>query len=1253
MRIILSLALTLLCVGATFAAEAGAAPDWENQAVFRINKEEPRASFTPFADVTQALTFDKSQSSYFQTLNGSWKFNMSVNPTSRPADFYKADYDVSGWKDISVPGNWQVQGYDYPIYTNCPYPFSPNPPFVPGGVNSSSWKAGLEGDKAGAASEDRANYNPVGSYRRTFTIPENWDGRQTFLHFDGVGTAAYIWVNGEKVGYTQDSRTQAEFNITQYLKKGENSIAVEVYRYSDGSYLECQDFWRLSGIFRDVYLISTPNVQLNDFWTKASLDDQYKAGTLDVDIKIRNLTDKAASARVQMILQDEAGKELATPTVTVQADAQKTGTATIQINSIACKPWTAETPNLYKVVFKVMDENDNVTEATAIKIGFRKVEIKDGHLMVNGKVVHIKGVNRHEIDPITAHYVRDDTMIADIRLMKQNNFNAVRTCHYPDCPRWYELCDEYGLYITDEANNESHGMGYGDKSLAKDPTWEGAHVDRVRNMVERDKNHPCVIVWSLGNEAGDGCNFTACAKWVRGRDASRPVHYERACGGENSDIQCPMYPNPKYCVDYGKTAKAKPLIMCEYAHAMGNSTGNFDKFWDAAFDPEIPWFQGGYIWDWVDQGLLTQIPSSFKVKSTGEAAAECVCSAKGEAIVEKDGKPGFNGAITAPVCDKLQVSGPFVIEASVYPTGIADHGPILMKGDNSIGLKQSNGQYGKALEFFVYDSTWRVLNVAVPENWVGAWHALRAEFDGKKMTLAVDGKVIGEKEFSGTINANEYPWTVGANAQYPGRAFPGLINEAALVSGGKTLFLVNANSKESVIPVPMEEDMYMAYGGDFGPAGTPSDDNFNCNGLISSDRTPHPGIAQVKFCQQPVKTKLVEYKDGKATLEILNRYDFNDLSGLKMFWTVNRKKGWTEVSFDKAVKPFEKTTVTIDLPENEYKGFGFFLTIEYRLAEATNWAFADSIVAAEQFQLEEVGKAPFELAKEAKIEQGEDAIDVTIGDYSYSICKKTGSVTSIKKAGKEFLAQPVAPTFWRAPTDNDRGNGHPNRCKVWKNAAKTWKINGVAVGDGIIKFDGVLPEVQADFSMTYSFNETGHLKVAMNYKKTGDNKVAEMPRFGVEFATIPGFENFAWYGRGPQETYCDRKNGLQFGLWTSTVTDNYFPYSEPQETGNHTDTFGFALHNQDNNMIIVKSQEGWDGKAILEFNALHHSTADLQSAKHPYQMVGGSLGRPETFVNVDLRQQGVGGDDSWGAHTHPEFKNTANEYRFSFIIDVE
>lgn len=1252
MRILLSAALTLLCAFASFAVHA-AAPDWENQAVFRINKEAPRASFTPFATQEEALTFDKTQSSWFQTLNGAWKFNMAVNPASRPTDFYKADFDVSNWKEISVPGNWQVQGYDYPIYTNCPYPFAPNPPFVPGGMNSTSWKAGLEGDKAGAANDDRANYNPVGSYRRTFTIPESWDGRQTFLHFDGVGTAAYVWVNGEKVGYTQDSRTQAEFNITKYLKKGENSIAVEVYRYSDGSYLECQDFWRLSGIFRDVYLFSTPNVQLNDFWAKASLDGEYKNGMLDIDLKIRNLTDKPAKAKVQAIFLGEDDKELSVPMISVETAAQSSESATVQFNNIACKPWTPETPNLYKVVFKVFDEKDNVTETTAIKVGFRNVEIKDGHLYVNGKIVHIKGVNRHENDPVTAHYVRDDTMIADIRLMKQHNFNAVRTSHYPNCPRWYELCDEYGLFVTDEANNESHGMGYGEKSLAKDPTWGAQHLDRVINMVERDKNHACVIVWSLGNEAGDGCNFTDCANWVRERDGSRPVHYERAQGGANSDIQCPMYSRPDYCVNYGKTKQTKPLILCEYAHAMGNSNGNFDKFWNAAFDPEIPWFQGGYIWDWVDQALLTRIPSSFKVKATGEAAAECVLAAKGEAVVEKDGKAGFNGAITAPNCDKLNVAGPFVIEAAVFPTSIAEHGPIFMKGDNSVGLKQSNGQYGQALEFFLYDNGWNVLNVKLPEHWVGAWHSLRAEFNGQKMTLAVDGKVLGEKDFSGKINANDYPWTVGSNAQYPSRAFPGLINEVALIADGKPLFVVNAGNAESVISVQSEEETYMAYGGDFGPAGTPTDDNFNCNGLVSSDRTPHPGIAHVKFCQQPVKTKLVEYKDGKATLEILNRYDFIDLSGLKMFWTVNRKKGWTEISFDKTVKPFDKTTVTIDVPKNEYPGFGLFLTIEYRLAEDSSWAFANDVIAADQFQLEDVQAAPFELAKDAKIVQGEDKIDVTVGDYAYTFCKKTGAVTSIKKAGKEYLAQPLVPTFWRAPTDNDRGNNHPNRCKVWKDAAKSWKINGVAVGDGILSFNGVLPEVQADFSMVYQFNEAGHLKVAMNYKKTGDNKVSEMPRFGVEFATVPGFENVAWYGRGPQETYCDRKNGLQYGLWRTTVTENFFPYSEPQETGNHTDTFGFAVSNADKNMIIVKSQEGWDGKAILEFNALHHSTDDLQSAKHPYQMAGGSMGRPETFVNVDLRQQGVGGDDSWGARTHTEFTNTASEYRFSFIIDAE
>ena len=1241
---------------------AQTAPDWENQAVFRINKEPAHATFTPYQSVDSAATCDPKASQRRICLNGTWKFNIAPNPGSRPMDFYKTDYDVSGWKDIAVPGNIQTEGFDYPIYVNASYPFHAEPPYVPGGVKSESYKAGvIEGDQEKAATfTDRGNFNPIGSYKRTFTIPQDWSKSQIFVCFDGVGSAAYVWVNGQKVGYTQDSRTTAEFNITPYVKPGENEIAVETYRYSDGSYLECQDFWRLSGIFRDVYVVARTPVYVRDIFAKPILDKNYENGIMVVEFDLSNKTPEAHTVNVQAILYDSPDIDSAKrmgwngENVTVPAN----GSAKLTLSFPVDNPpkWTAETPNLCALQIVQSDESDRVMESTCIKVGFRTVEIKNGQLLVNGKVVHIKGVNRHEMDPDTGHYVRDDTMIEDIRLMKTHNFNAVRTCHYPDCPRWYDLCDQYGIFLTDEGNIESHGMGYGDRSLAKKPAWEGAHVDRDSSMVQRDKNHPSVIVWSMGNEAGHGCNFVACYKAIRQLDPSRPIHYERACGTPETDIYCPMYSKPWDCVNYGKRPQTKPMIMCEYAHAMGNSTGNFDKFWDAAFDPEIPHFQGGYIWDWVDQGIRTKVPKQYTVTATGEYAGECALRTSGDALKHIDGKKCFNGSITtkatAPECAKA----PVVFEATVYPTDVAEHGPIVMKGDKQVGLKQATdpNKKTKTLQFFVFNNgAWKQIDAPVPENWVGAWHTVKGIYDGKKMTLICDGKVVTDCGFNGAVNLTDAPITFGSNSDYSGRLFPGYIASASVTVGEKIVVAVNAEN--SAVETTAEDETFMAYGGDFGPAGTPSDDNFCMNGVIRSDRVPHPAMAHIKYCQQPVKTTLKELTaDNVAKLEILNRYDFIDLSNLEMFWTLNPHRGWAQVALPNA-NPFETTEVEIAVPAKSeaVPSDGQFLTVQYRLKTDTPMAKKGSVVAWEQFELVAPQKMEVKPFADAKKIVDDAAVTLTSGECVYTFSKETGCLTSAKFRGREFLASPMKPTFWRAPTDNDRGNQHPNRCAIWKRAANSWKIESCDVNGATVTFKGVLPEVQANLNVTYTLTEKGQLLVSMDYKKTGANGVPEMPRFGIELALVPGFENMGWYGRGPEESYCDKKNGMKVAVWSKKVAENYFDYSEPGEVGNHTDVYRSWIVNGKGDQLSVYGQSGWDGEPVFEFNALHYSTADLQSAKHTYQLPGGYKGRPETFVNIDLRQQGVAGDDSWGARTHVEFTNTASEYSFSFVLALE
>ena len=580
------------------AAIASAAEDWQNEQVIGRNKEPGRATSFPFPDRQSALDSDCARP-WFLSLDGDWKFHWSPDPQSRPAGFYQPDFDVTGWDEIPVPGNWQMHGYGVPLYVNIKYPFHKDPPRV-----------------MGEPPEDFTSYkhrNPVGSYRRTFTVPADWKGRQVFLQFDGVDSAFYLWINGQQVGYSQGSRTPALFNVTGSLRDGENVLAVEVYRYSDGSYLEDQDFWRLSGIFRPVYLWSTADLAIRDFFVRTDLDDDYRDATMQVDVEIANSSQTPRACTIEVSLLDGDGQVVAETVVgNLTADAGTTtpaSTPTVPLEDPA--KWTAESPNLYKLLLELQDADGKTIEVISHNVGFRKVEVRDGQLLVNGQPIYLKGVNRHEHDPVTGHAVSVESMVRDVVLMKQFNVNAVRTSHYPDDPRWYDLCDRFGLYVIDEANVESHGMGYGPESLAKDPKWKEAHLDRTRRMVERDKNHPSVIIWSLGNEAGNGVNTEATYAWIKKRDPSRPVQYERAELAANTDIYCPMYATIDRIVRYAGQPQERPLILCEYAHAMGNSVGNLQDYWDAIETHEQ--LQGGFIWDWVDQGLSADVPQGRKV----------------------------------------------------------------------------------------------------------------------------------------------------------------------------------------------------------------------------------------------------------------------------------------------------------------------------------------------------------------------------------------------------------------------------------------------------------------------------------------------------------------------------------------------------------------------------------------------------------------------------------------------------------------
>ena len=582
---------TLLLAALVATGFQGTRPgvEWDDVAVLHVNTEPPHATMMIFPSAELASADDPTKSPWFQSLNGRWKFRASPGPDARPMDFFRAGYDASGWSEIAVPASVETHGHGMPIYVNIGYAFdydrqNPRPP--------------------------REN-NPVASYRRLFTVPDGWSGRRVLLHFAGVDSAFYVWVNGEKIGYSEDSRTPAEFDITRHVRSGDNTIAVEVYRFSDGSFLEDQDMFRLSGIFRDVYLWSPATAHVRDFEIRADLDAAYRNATLAATLKVVNTANAAAQGEVTLDLADAGGRTVASQTKPFRAAAGAETALELSMPVHAPRKWSAEAPNLYRALITLRDRAGHVVEVIPSNVGFRKVEIRNARVLINGRAVLFKGVNRHEHDPDLGHYVSRELMIRDIELMKQHNINAVRTAHYPNAPEWYDLAEQYGLYVIDEANIECHGFGTNPQNrLTNDPAWTAAYVDRVERMVERDKNHPSVIFWSLGNECGDGTNMSAAYRWIKGRDPSRPVHYEGSGsrGGPNSDVSSFMYAPPSAVVRHAQERPDRPLILCEYSHAMGNSSGGLREYWDVFYSGTNA--QGAFVWDWVDQGIRQPIPGA-------------------------------------------------------------------------------------------------------------------------------------------------------------------------------------------------------------------------------------------------------------------------------------------------------------------------------------------------------------------------------------------------------------------------------------------------------------------------------------------------------------------------------------------------------------------------------------------------------------------------------------------------------------------
>ncbi|MCC8153893.1 MAG: DUF4981 domain-containing protein [Tannerellaceae bacterium] len=1075
-------------------------PYWQDVQVVAVNKEQPRTSFMTYPDKQTALSYKFEKSPYYSLLNGTWKFYFTDSYKQLPEDITDPSVSTSGWHDITVPGNWEVQGHGVAIYTNHGFEFkarNPEPPLLP-------------------------EANPVGVYRRDFEIPEGWEDRDIFLHIAGAKSGLYVYVNGKEVGYSEDSKNPAEFIINPYLQDGKNALTLKIFRWSTGSYLEAQDFWRLSGIERDVFLYSQPKVAIHDFRIISTLDDQYTDGIFKVGIDMKNKTPQAKNVTIGYELLDNKGKVVASEEKTLWVSPHTTPTQSFETTIPNVTKWSAEEPNLYKIVMTVKEE-DKVTEVVPYHVGFRRIEFStvdqiagNGKpypaLLFNGQPIKFKGVNIHEHNEKTGHYVTEELMRKDFELMKQHNLNAVRLSHYPQDRKFYELCDEYGLYVYDEANIESHGMYYNLRkggTLGNNPEWLVPHIDRTMNMYERNKNYPSVTIFSLGNEAGNGYNFYQTYLAIKNKEVllmNRPVCYERALWEWNTDMYVPQYPSAGWLEEIGASGSDRPIIPSEYAHAMGNSTGNLWDQWQAIY--KYPNLQGGFIWDWIDQGILE---------------------------TDKNRRP------------------------------------------------------------------------------------------------------------------------------------------------------------------------YWTYGGDYG-VDMPSDGNFNCNGLINPDRTPHPAMAEVKYVHQNFGFKAVDLEQGK--IKITNRYYFTHSNTYRFQYKVMANDKVVR-SGNLSVKLAPQTSEIVTIPVQGLKpqaGVEYFINITVTSGEAKPLVPAGYAVAYDQFQLPvETYKKEYKAnGPKLNVNESGDNITISSSKLNFVFNKKSGLVTSYTVDGTEYFKDGfgLQPNFWRAPNDNDYGNGAPKRLQIWKESSKSFNVVEAKVENSgnnmILNVNYLLPAGNL-YIVNYTIYSTGVVHLGMKFTSTEmeateieaseatltatfspRNKEAranasklEVPRIGVRFRLPANMNKVQYFGRGPEENYVDRFKGTLVGLYKTTADDMYFPYVRPQENGHHTDTRWVAITGTKGLLIEADCKIG--------FNALRNSIEDFDSeeaTQHPYQWNNFSpediadrseekaknvLRRqhhinditPRDFVEVciDMKQQGVGGYDSWGARPEPASTIPANqEYNWGFTL---
>ena len=982
----------------------------ENPQMIGLNQEEGHVPLLPYTSLEKAFTRDKQQSSGYLSLDGKWNFLYATNPDGINKSFYRNDFSEKGMAEITVPGMWQMQGFGEKIFRNMSQPFKADPPKVP------------------------RDYNPVGSYRKTFTVPASFKDKQLFLHFEGVASSYFVWVNGLEVGYNQGANEPAEFDVTELVKPGKNTVSVMVFMYSAGTYNEDQDMWRLSGIFRSVYLMATPKVHIRDYYLVTDLDEKYEDATLKVQAEIQNYSSEPIhDYQVKACLLDPQSNKVLENLVSEKITLEAGEKTTIRMNAAVKSPlkWSDEKPNLYQIGFELTDASRKTTEALAERIGFKKVEVKHQVYYVNGVPVKLNGVNSHMQHPDLGHTMDKETIRKDFYLMKQFNINCVRTCHYPPVKEYLELADELGIYIVDETGDEAHATEY----ISNDPLWTKSYVHRAEKMVLRDRNHPSIIFWSAGNESGSGFNICEVISAGKRLDPSRPAWMY---GGNDLDypgvnpIKCEDIIGPRYGtpfelkVFFGESPEEidpRPSFMDEYLAATGNGLGGLDEYWDVIY--QYPRLMGGAIWDFVSPGLRENYISSPDISGNGLDAAlmgktKLVPGKSGEAV-QLTGTDTWVELYRDP---KLDITGKaLTISFWVKPREWNGNGTFVSKGYYQFGVKQTSPT---ELEFYVGDKKKTSVQTTLPENWINNWHLVTGIYNGTQLQLYLDGSKKAETACSLNIENKPFPINIGRDPEddqqeNPNHYSNAIFDQVAIFDRAMNVQdLLNPTKevkKSAVCWLDFDEQKTGQQYFSMGVGG-------RTYGTIWPDRTPQPEMWQIKKSVQPVSVKMRNEQAGE--IEIWNRMHFTSTNELEAVWQLQCegivvKEGTIETS----VAPLSRATYKIPFQLFlQEAGKEYFLLVSFRQKTDKPWAAKSFEVAWDQLPFAVKPATANEITTHLiapEISENAGQIMVTGNNFTYRFSKKTGDLISVVFEGNEMLKEEMKLNVWRAPISQRHG----------------------------------------------------------------------------------------------------------------------------------------------------------------------------------------------------------------------------------------